>query len=48
MVQQGANLRVRRIRYWKNCATIDVAMQDSRKGFLIVGEGNVSVIPPLP
>lgn len=47
MVQHGESLRVLRIRYWKNCATIDVALQDGRKGFLVLDTG-VSVYPPLP
>jgi hypothetical protein len=31
-VQRGATLRVQRIRYWKNCATLDVALSDGRRG----------------
>ncbi len=44
---QGAEFRVRRIRYWKNCATLDVTIPDGRKGYVVLGVGNVSVNPPL-
>jgi hypothetical protein len=48
VVQAGATLPVRRIRYWKNCATIDVVLPDSRHGYLVLGEGEVTVNPSLP
>lgn len=37
----------KRIRYWKNCATIDVALTDRRKGYVVLGVGKVSIDPPL-
>jgi hypothetical protein len=43
-----AVLPVRRIRYWKNCATIDVSLPDGRDGYILLGEGDVTVSPPLP
>jgi hypothetical protein len=47
VVQKGAKLGVKRIRYWKNCATVDVALADGRKGHIVLGKGNVSITPPL-
>jgi hypothetical protein len=47
-VQRGATLPIRRIRYWKNCATIDVVLPDARRGYIVLGEGEVTVSPPLP
>jgi hypothetical protein len=47
-VQPGATLRVQRIRYWKNCATVDVVFSDGRRGYVVCGVGDVSVYPPLP
>jgi hypothetical protein len=41
-------LPVRRIRYWKNCATIDVTLPDGRDGYIVLGEGDVTVSPRLP
>ena len=43
----GTTLRVRRIRYWKDCATVDVLLPDGRSGHLILGVGDVSIRPPL-
>ena len=43
----GEALQVRRIRYWKNCATIDVTLPNASKGHLVTGEGDFSVSPPL-
>jgi hypothetical protein len=48
VVQAGAVLPVRRIRYWKNCATLDVVLPDAHHGYLVLGEGEVTVNPPLP
>jgi hypothetical protein len=45
--QPGTVLRVRRIRYWKNCATINVALPDRRNGYIVLGDGEVTVNPPL-
>jgi|SRR6266481_3893502 len=47
-VERGAELPVRRIRYLKDCAAIDVALPDGRKGYVVLGVGDVSVNPPLP
>jgi hypothetical protein len=47
-VERGAELPVRRIRYLKDCAAIDVALPDGRKGYVVLGIGDVSVNPPLP
>ena len=47
-VERGAKLPVRRIRYLKDCAAIDVALPDGRKGYVVLGIGDVSVNPPLP
>jgi hypothetical protein len=48
MVESGAKLPVRRIRYIKDCAAIDVALPDGRTGYIVLGVGDVSVNPPLP
>ena|ERR1700719_4414780 len=48
VVPAGAVLGVRRIRYWKNCETLDVVLPDNRHGYLVRGEGEVTVSPPLP
>jgi len=45
-VSPGTHLKVRRIRYWKDCATVNVALPDGREGFIIY-DGSVSVKPPL-
>lgn len=47
-VEPGAKLPVRRIRYLKGCAAIDVALPDGRTGYVVLGVGDVSVNPPLP
>jgi|SRR5882672_7419403 len=43
----GTSLQVRRIRYWKNCATVDVGLPDGQSGHIVLGEGDVSLAPPL-
>jgi len=48
MVAGGAKLPVRRIRYFKDCAAIDIALPDGRTGYIVLGIGDVSVNPPLP
>jgi hypothetical protein len=48
MIEPGAKLPVRRIRYLKDCAAIDVLLPDGREGYVVLGVGNVSVDPPLP
>ncbi|MEI9969159.1 MAG: hypothetical protein WDM87_11205 [Terracidiphilus sp.] len=48
IIPTGTLLRVRRIRYWRNCATLDVTLPDREHGFIIPGDGNFSVRPPLP
>jgi hypothetical protein len=40
--------RVKRIRYWMDCATIDLVLSDGRKGHILLGEGEVSITPRLP
>jgi hypothetical protein len=47
-VEPGAKLPVRRIRYLKDCAAIDVALPDGRTGYVVLGVGDVSISPPLP
>jgi hypothetical protein len=47
-VQQGIVLPVRRIRYWKDCATIDVDVQDGEPGHFALGVGSINLQPPLP
>ena len=44
--QPGSRLSVRRIRYWKDCATIDIALPNGQGGYIIPGS-DVSVWPPL-
>jgi hypothetical protein len=47
VVKEGAVFKAKRIRYWKNCATVDVVLADGRKGYFVLGVGHVSVDPPL-
>ena len=47
LIQPGTTLRVRRIRYWKNCTTVDVALPDGHVGHIVLGEGEVTIIPSL-
>jgi hypothetical protein len=47
-VEWGTRLPVRRIRYLKDCATLDVVLPDGRKAYFVLGVGDVSVNPPLP
>lgn len=47
-IERGAKLPVRRIRYFKDCAAIDVVLPDGRIGYVVLGIGDVSVNPPLP
>jgi hypothetical protein len=47
-VEPGTKLPVRRIRYLKDCAAIDVVLPDGRTGYVVLGVGDVSVNPPLP
>lgn len=46
-LQQGTKLHVRRIRYWKNCATLDIRLSDGKDGFIIYGDGHIAITPPL-
>jgi len=46
-VDPGRKLPVRRIRYLKDCAALDVSLPDGRFGYVVLGEGNVSVTPAL-
>jgi hypothetical protein len=47
VVQRGAAFLVRRIRYWKDCATLDVSAPDGRLSHFVLGVGGVKVKPPL-
>jgi len=47
-IERGAKLPVRRIRYLKDCAAVDVRLPDGRAGYVVLGVGDVSVNPPLP
>jgi hypothetical protein len=42
----GTHLKVRRIRYWKDCATLKVELPDGGEGYVIYDRG-LSVNPPL-
>jgi len=42
----GVRLKVRRIMYQKDCATLYVTLPDGRKGYIVLGPG-ISVSPPL-
>lgn len=46
-LQKGTELPVRRIRYWKNCATLDIRLSDGRHGYIVAGDGDTSISPPL-
>ncbi len=46
-IASGVSLKVQRIRYWKECATVDVKLNDGRTGRIILGYGHVSISPPL-
>jgi hypothetical protein len=48
VVERGSVFQVRRIRYWKDCATLDVRLADGRVGHFVLGVGNLAVKPPLP
>lgn len=43
--QSGTRLRVRRIRYWKDCATVNVVLPNGDSGHIVLGHGNVSGVP---
>ena len=47
IVQPGAPVVVRRIRYWKDCATIDVALSNGQRGYIVL-DNHISVTPALP
>jgi hypothetical protein len=42
----GIRLHVRRIRYWKDCATVCVTLPDGREGYIVL-DSSVSIIPSL-
>lgn len=46
MATPNTTFQVKRIRYWKSCATIDVVLLDGRKGHILLGEGEISITPP--
>jgi hypothetical protein len=45
-VSAGSIFKVRRIRYWKNCATLGVVLSDGGDGYIVL-DGRVTVVPPL-
>jgi hypothetical protein len=47
VLQAGLTLRVRRIRYWKDCATVDIALPNGQEGHIVLGRGDVSISPSL-
>lgn len=46
VLQPGTTFHPQRVRYWKNCATLDMALPGGQKGHIVFGDG-VSVSPPL-
>jgi hypothetical protein len=48
IVESGVKLPIQRIRYLKDCATVDVVLLDGRKAYVVLGVGGASVVPPLP
>jgi len=46
-LDRGVQLQVHRIRYLKDCATLDVTLPDGRQGYLVLGLGEIAVNPPL-
>jgi hypothetical protein len=47
VIAPATKIQIRRIRYWKNCATIDVELADGRKGYIVPDRHNVTIIPSL-
>jgi len=48
VIAPGDQVQVRRIRYWKNCATVDVELAGGKKGYIVPSIDNVKITPPLP
>lgn len=46
-LQAGTTLRVQRIRYWKNCATLNVVLSDGREGYAVYDGSRIQIRPPL-
>lgn len=46
-ISPGSKVDVRRIRIWKNCATIDVRLPDGRVGYIVYDGRQISVSPSL-
>jgi hypothetical protein len=44
-VEAGTSVRVRRIRYWKDCATVDVSLPNGQRGYFVLGVRDFSVNP---
>jgi hypothetical protein len=44
---RGNQFKVERIRYLKDCATIDIVLGDGRKGYFVLGQGDLSINPPI-
>jgi hypothetical protein len=47
VVEPGTALKIRRIRYWKNCATLDVVLPDGRVGHVVPSASELTIDPPL-
>ncbi len=47
IIQPESSVVVRRIRYWKDCATIDVVLSNGQHGYIVFGN-HISVTPTLP
>ena len=46
VIQPGVVLKVQRIRYGKDCFTVDVRLPDGQKGYLLSGEGGDWIVSP--
>ena len=44
VIQPGTPVVVRRIRYWKDCATIDVVLSNGQRGYIVLDD-HISVTP---
>ena len=48
VIAPATSVQVRRIRYWKDYATVDVELADGRRGYIVFDSRNVTIAPPLP
>jgi hypothetical protein len=46
-IDAGNRFQVQRIRFLKDCATVDVVLKTGQKGYFMLGEGNIVLDPPL-